>query len=68
VEGIVVCFDGVPLRAKGQKLTPTERKLTPAQQQEFFDLVRSGVLLRKVARQFGISRSALDRLLEGQEE
>ena len=51
--------DGVKLKAREEKLTLTKRKLTPEQQQEARDLVRSGVSLRQTARMFGISRQAL---------
>ena len=52
--------DGVELST----LTPTERKLTPAQQEAARELVQSGVSLRQTARQFGISRCALEGLLK----
>ena len=61
--------DGVTLRARGEKLTPTQRRLTPEQQQEARALVGSGVSLRQAARQVGISRCALEGLLkEGEQE
>ena len=56
--------DGVALRPKGQKLTPTQRRLTPEEQQEARDLVKAGVSLRQTAKQFGISRNALERILQ----
>ena len=59
--------DGVVLRPKGQKLTPTQRRLTPEEQQEACDLVKAGVSLRQTAKQFGISRNALERILQGGE-
>ena len=52
--------DGVELSTQ----TPTERKLTPAQQEAARELVRSGVSLRQTAKRFGISRGALEGLLE----
>jgi len=55
--------DGVVLRPKGQKLTPTQRRLTPEEQQEAHDMVKAGVSLRQTAKQFGISRNALQRIL-----
>ena len=60
--------DGVALRPKGQKLTPTQRKLTPEEQQEVRDLVKAGVSLRQTAKQFGISRNALERSVLGNKE
>ncbi len=59
--------DGVTLRARGEKQTPTQRKLTEEQQQAVCDLVRSGVSMRQAAKQFGMSRQALQRLLKGQD-
>jgi DNA invertase Pin-like site-specific DNA recombinase len=56
--------DGVDLRAKGEKLTPTQRKLTAEQQEEARDLVQSGVSLRQAARLLGISRCALEGILK----
>ncbi len=61
--------EGVQLRPKGQKLTPTRRKLTPMQIQHARDLLGSGMSLRQVARHLGIGRQTLQRLLmrnEGQ--
>jgi DNA invertase Pin-like site-specific DNA recombinase len=53
----------------GEKLTPTQRKLTAEQQEEARALVQSGVSLRKAARLLGISRCALEGLLkEGERE
>jgi DNA invertase Pin-like site-specific DNA recombinase len=60
--------DGVELKAREEKLTLTKRKLTPEQQQEARDLVRSGVSLRQTARMFGISRQALIDLLKDGED
>ncbi|HZU00214.1 MAG TPA: hypothetical protein VFA10_11160 [Ktedonobacteraceae bacterium] len=61
--------DEVTLRPKGQKRTPTQRKLTLEQQQEARDLVKSSVSLRQTAKQPGISRSALERILkEGEKD
>ena len=57
--------DGVELAPKGQKLTPTARKLTPEQQQQARELVAAGVSIRKVASQFGVSRQALGKLING---
>ena len=56
--------DGVSVRARGEKLTPTQRKLTEEQQKEARTLVQSGVSLRQAARRLGISRCALERLLK----
>jgi transposase-like protein len=55
--------DGIELRPKGEKLTPTQRRLTAEQQQEARDLMLSGQSLRQTAKHFGISRSALRRIL-----
>ena len=44
-----------------------KRMLTAEQRQEAIDLLNSGVPLRQVARQFGINRYSLRRLLEGDE-
>ncbi len=55
--------DGVELRTKGEKLTPTQRKLTAEQLQEVHALIDSGVSVRQVAKQVGISRGALVGLL-----
>jgi len=41
-----------------------QRKLTAEQQEEACALVASGVSLRQAARQLGISRSALHRVLK----
>jgi len=61
--------DGVDLRTRGEKLTPTQRRLTAEQQEEARALVQSGVSLRKTARLLGISRCALEGLLkEGERE
>jgi transposase len=61
--------DEVTLRPKGQKRTPTQRKLTLEQQQEAHNLVKSGVSLRQTAKQLGISRSAVERVLkEGEKD
>src|SRR5258708_32175274 len=57
--------EGVELAPRGQKLTPTERKLTPEQQQEARELVAAGLSVRKVAKQFGVSRQSLGKLLSG---
>ncbi len=59
--------DGVEVRPRGQKLSPTLRVLTAEQRQEAIDLVNTGVPLRQVARQFGINRYSLRRLVEGDE-
>jgi DNA invertase Pin-like site-specific DNA recombinase len=47
---------------------PTGPKLTPEQQQEACDLVRSGVSLRQSAKQFGINHHTLIRYLRKREE
>ncbi len=60
--------DGVELKAREEKLTLTKRKLTPEQQQEARDLVRSGVSIRQTAKMFGISRQALIDLLKDGED
>jgi hypothetical protein len=61
--------DGVTLRTKGEKLTPTQRKLTLEQQQEARALVQSGISRRQTAKLLGISRCALEGLLkEGEQE
>jgi transposase-like protein len=44
-----------------------QRRLTPEEQQEACDLVKAGVSLRQTAKQFGISRNALERILQGGE-
>ncbi len=56
--------DGVRLRTRGKKLTPKQRSLTPEQQQEARALLQSGASLRQTAKQLGISRCALERLLK----
>ena len=55
--------DGVVLRSRGEKLTPTQRRLTTEQRQEAHELVQAGESLRQTAKLFGISRSALRRIL-----
>jgi len=60
--------DAVDLQSGEDKPTPTQRKLSPEQQQEARTLVQSGVSYRQVAKQFGISRGALKGLLEGKDE
>ena len=60
--------DGVEVRRRGQKLSPTLRVLTDEQRQEVVDLLQSGVSLRKVAKQFGINRYSLRRLIESDED
>ena len=59
--------DGVELQPRGERLTPTQLKLTSAQQQEARGLVKSGVSLRQTAKRFGISRCALETILNGGE-
>jgi transposase len=59
--------EGVALRPKGQKLTPTQRRLTPVQIQEVRDLLGSGQSLRRVASHLGIGRQTLKRLLKRDE-
>lgn len=59
--------NGVEVRPRGQKLSPTLRVLTAEQRQEAIGLLNSGVSLRQVARQFGINRYSLRRLVEGDE-
>lgn len=56
--------DGVVLRSRGEKLTPTQRRLTTEQLQEARELVEVGESLRQTAKLFGISRSALIRILK----
>jgi transposase len=56
--------DGIELRARGKKLTPTQRKLTPGQLQEAHNLIESGTSVREVAKRLGISRSAVIGLLK----
>ena len=55
--------DGVVLGARGQKLTPTQRKLTPEQRREVHVLAQLGISHRQIARQLGISRGAVRGLL-----
>jgi len=55
--------DGVELQPRGERLTPTQLKLTPAQRQEARELVKLGVSLRQTAKRFGISRCALEGIL-----
>lgn len=55
--------DGVELRTKGEKLTPTQRKLTSEQLEEVHSLIDEGVSVRQVAKRVGISRGALVGLL-----
>ncbi|MGB8348139.1 MAG: helix-turn-helix domain-containing protein, partial [Ktedonobacteraceae bacterium] len=55
--------DQVMVRSKGEKLTPTQRKLTEEQRQEMCRLVETGVPLRQVAKQFGVNRSTLRRMI-----
>ncbi len=56
--------DGVVLRSRGEKLTPTQRRLTTEQRQEARELVQAGKSLRQTAKLFGVSRSALIRILK----
>jgi DNA invertase Pin-like site-specific DNA recombinase len=56
--------DGVVLRSRGEKLTPTQRRLTTEQRQEARELVQAGESLRQTAKLFGVSRSALIRILK----
>ncbi len=58
--------DGVVLGARGQKLTPTQRKFTPEQRREARVLAQSGISQRQIARQLGISRGAVKGLLRGE--
>src|SRR5258708_35755830 len=60
--------NGVEVRPRGQKLSPTLRVLTAEQRQEAIDLLRSGVPLRQVAKQFGINRYSLRRLVKRDED
>lgn len=59
--------DGIELQPRGERLTPTQLKLTPAQQQEARELVKLGVSLRQTAKRFGISRCALEGILNNGE-
>ena len=52
------------MRGRGEKLTPTQRKVTQEQQAQARALVQSGVSLRQTARRLGISRSALEGILK----
>ncbi len=56
--------DGIEVRSRGQKLSATLRVLTPEQRQNAIDLVSSGVSKRQVAKQFGINRYSLRRLID----
>ena len=57
--------DGVELRKKKEKLTPTQRKLTSEQLQEVHEqVIEAGMSVRQVAKQVGISRGALVGLLK----
>jgi DNA invertase Pin-like site-specific DNA recombinase len=51
-------------KRQGVELEGREKRLTPEQQQEARALVRSGVSLRQAARKVGISRCALEGLLQ----
>jgi hypothetical protein len=56
--------DGVALRARGEKATPTQRRLTWDEQQEACDLVESGASHRQTVKRFGIRRQALVGILK----
>jgi DNA-binding CsgD family transcriptional regulator len=55
--------EGIGLHPWGQRLTPTEQKLTAEQQEEILTLLDAGISLRRVAKQFDMSRESLRRLV-----
>ncbi len=55
--------EGIGLQPWGQRLTPTEQTLTPEQQEEILTLLGAGTSLRRVAKQFDMSRESLRRLV-----
>jgi len=55
--------EGIGLQPWGQRLTPTEQTLTPEQQEEILTLLGAGTSLRRVAKQFDMSRESLQRLV-----
>ena len=55
--------NGIELRTKGEKLTPTQCKLTPDQLKEVHTWIGEGVSVRQVAKRIEISRGALVGLL-----
>jgi transposase-like protein len=55
--------EGIGLQPWGQRLTPTEQKLTAEQQEEILTLLGAGTSLRRVAKQFDMSRQSLRRLV-----
>ncbi len=56
--------EGIVLRPWGQRITPTEQRLTPEQLEEVLALLSAGTSLRQVARQYAMSRESLRRLVK----
>jgi len=55
-------------RKAGVVLSEHGSKLTPSQQEEALEMVRSGASLRQVAQRFGIHHESVRRLVKQQQE